>query len=112
MTFITFIYRVNYRDTNPRTFYGKYYTDYVAHDQEGLVEKVKLHLVKGLKAYQLQKNRQEFTQAVHIGVLSLSSHIYMPDHETNDEKNCFDFYCENYANKQHLKTYVFGTLVE
>ena len=53
MPFISFIYRVG---KSKKTYYGKYCSDYISDDHEGLDTEVKYSLLKGLKKYNEEKN--------------------------------------------------------
>ena len=109
LIFITFIFTLN-----GKTFYGKYYTDYISPDHEGLDEVIKPYLVKGLNEYNKHENLPEIKENIQIGIISVSDHKYISIHSSNDEKLCFDFYCEkfNINYKIHLRMYVFGKLIE
>ena len=89
MTFITFIYKIG--DDN-RIYYGKCYFEYISDDHEGLDEEVRPLLVEGLNEYRKQTNLPDIIDTIHIGVISLSSHTYIPVYSSNKEREFFDFY--------------------
>ena len=117
LIFITFIFKL--KNT---TYYGKYYTDYISPDHEGLDEEVKSYLLKGISEYQKQENlpdikeyiKEDIKEDVNIGVISVCNHKYISIHSTNEERKCFDFYCEkfNINYKTCLKMYMFGKLIQ
>ena len=102
---ITFIYKLN-----DKTHYGKFLTDYISDDHEGLDEEIKPYLIKGFNMYQKQKKYEN----IDIGIISISRHQYISIHSTNKEINCFDFYCKKFKinYKIHLEMYIFGKLIE
>ena len=104
--FITFIFKLNYK-----TFYGKYYTDNISPDHEGLDAEIKPYLLHGI---QKQDLLPDITEEVRIGILSVSNHKYISIHSSHEERNCFDFYCEKFTinHKICLKMYMFGKLIE
>jgi len=96
--FITFIYKLpNY----PGTFYGKYCTDSILDNHEGLDAEIKKCLPEEIKNAQ-------------IGIISVSSHDNISIHSSSEEKKCFDFYCEKFTinYKTSLKIYMCGNLIE
>jgi hypothetical protein len=110
MPFITFIYRVG---KSKKTYYGKYCNDYISDDHEGLDTEVKHSLLKGLKKYKDKnetKNENKTPKKdikVIVGVLSFSSHKFIPTHSSENEMKCFDFY-HDYDDK----IYVNGKKIE
>jgi hypothetical protein len=98
MPFITFIYKVG---NNNKTYYGKYCNDYISDDNEGLDNEVKYALKNGLNKYRKQNNKKKIKSKIIIGVLSFSSNDCIPIYSTDDEKKCFDFYCD-YDNKLYI----------
>jgi hypothetical protein len=90
MTFITFIYRIK---NSKKTFYGKFITDYVSDDHEGLDLEVKRYLISGINAYRKQKNQNALTESqIFIGIMSFSSSSYIPLFSSDEEVKCFDCY--------------------
>lgn len=79
--FITFIYKVG---KNNKKYYGKYCTNYISDDHDGLDNEVKYALIMGLNAYK----KQNVESKIAIGILSLSD-----DYSSENEIKCFDFYC-------------------
>ena len=109
MTFITFIYKIG---NEPKTYYGKYCSDYISDDHEGLDREVKIVLVEGINKYRKQQNLDELTSNIYIGVLSFSSNKYIPTYSSNDEIKCFDFYCEYYNCIKNSIKYINGNMIE
>ena len=103
MCFITFIYRI---ENNDKTFYGKFVCNYVSDDHEGLDLEVKPTVIYGINEYRKQKNLEELQENVYVGILSFSTNKYIPTYSSDEEIQCFDFYCD-LANK----IYVNGKLV-
>ena len=110
LIFITFIYKIN-----NKTFYGKYYTDYISPDHKGLDEEVKPYLLRGLNEYQIQEKLPEVLEEdLSIGIISVCNHKYISLDSTDAEINCFDFYCTKFTinYKIYLKIYINGKLIE
>lgn len=93
--FITFIYKIG---KNNKTYYGKYLSDYISDDHEGLDNEVEYILKKGLNEYREKNNIKKLKGKINIGVLSFSSNDVVPTYSTENEIKCFDFYCD-YKNK-------------
>ena len=102
MPFITFIYKVG---KNPKTYYGKYCSEYISDDHDGLDNEVKYILEQSLNQYRKQNNKKIITKLM-VGILSFSSSETTPTYSTNNEIKCFDFY-KNY-NEQ---IYINGKLI-
>ena len=107
MPFISFIYRVG---KSKKTYYGKYCSDYISDDHEGLDTEVKYSLLKGLKKYNEEKNQEKNQEKnekpkknlkVIVGVLSFSSSKHIPTYSSENEMKCFDFY-HDYDNKIYI----------
>jgi hypothetical protein len=109
LVFITFIFKIN-----NNTFYGKYYTDHISDDHMGLDEEIRPYLLKGLTSYQQQEKLPEFNETVQIGIISVASYPSISLYSSNEEKKCFDFYCEkfNINYKTYVKIHMFGILIE
>ena len=111
---ITFIFKLASRPN--QTFYGKYYTDTISPDHEGLDVEIRPYLIKGISEYikQEQKYFSEFKENVPIGIISVSSLKHLSIHSSNEEINCFDFYCEKFTINHtiNMKMYMFGKLIE
>jgi hypothetical protein len=101
MPFITFIYKIG---NEPNTYFGKYCSDYISDDHDGLDNEVKYSLKKALNKYREKNNIPKITDELKIGVLSFSSSNIIPTFSSNKEIKCFDFY-NDYDNK----TYINGT---
>lgn len=107
MPFISFIYRFG---RNSKTYYGKYATDYVSDDHEGLDNEVKSGLIHGLNKYRKQKGLSPLkSKSLYVGVTSFSDSKYIPTYSSAQEIKCFDFYMiahdykrECYINGQQL----------
>ena len=99
--FITFIFKLS-----NETYYGKYLTDNISPDHEGLDEVIKPYLLKALNEHQLVEN-------VNIGIISVCCFTSVELHSTDEERYCFDFYCENFNINytQCLEMYLFGKRV-
>ena len=102
MTFITFIYKVG---ENPKTYYGKYCSDYISDDHEGLDNEVKYILIKGLNEYRKQKNKGPISK-ITVGILSFSSNRVIPTYSSDNEIKCFDFYY-TYENEIYINGKLF-----
>ena len=102
MPFISFIYRVG---KSKKTYYGKYCSDYISDDHEGLDTEVKYSLLKGLKKYNEETNTEtqnpKKNLKVTVGVLSFSSSKHIPTYSSENEMKCFDFY-HDYDNKIYI----------
>jgi len=110
MAFITFVYKIG---SNPRSYYGKYVFDYISDDHNGLDTEIIPLLVYGLNIYRKQKNQSNLTSKskIHIGILSLSYHPYIPLYtsDINAEVKAFDFYY--YETSKNKKLYINGKLM-
>ena len=108
--FITFIFKLPNKPD--QTLYGKYYTDYISDDHEGLDKEIKPYLLKGINKFQ-KLNLSPEVKNVHIGIISVSDHNYISIHSTDEEIKCFDFYCKNFTinHKISLTMYMFGKLI-
>lgn len=103
MFFVTFIYRIG-----PKTYYGKYVTDYISDDHEGLDDEVRWILIQGINRFREKKGKVSLKD-IKIGVISISSSYCecIPTDSTEKEVKCFDFYSikEGYGPG---KTYING----
>jgi hypothetical protein len=107
---MTFIYRIK---NSKKTFYGKFITDYVSDDHEGLDIEMKHYLITGINAYRKQKNRKALTESqISIGVMSFSSSSHIPLFSSNEEVKCFDYYSEQNTDKGTHEIYINGKLME
>ena len=105
--FITFIYKI---ENNPKTYFGKYCTDNISDDHEGLDKEILVDLLYGINKYRKQQNMEEITNDnIKLGVLSFSySNNIIPVYSSNDEIKCFDFYYEYYDRSKNSIIYVNG----
>ncbi len=113
--FITFIFKLPNKPG--QLFYGKYYTDYISDDHEGLDKEIKPYLLKGMNGFQTLKCLPEVeveVEKVHIGIISVSDHNCISIHSTDEEIKCFDFYCKKFTinHKISLTMYMFGKLIK
>lgn len=99
MTFITFIYRIG---NNNKTYYGKYITDYISDDHEGLDLEVTTSLIEGINKYRAKKALPKLHSKINLGIMSFSSNRYIPVYSSDKEITCFDFYCIEENNKQTI----------
>ena len=107
MPFITFIYRIG---KNKNTYYGKYVVDYISDDHDGLDDEIRPILINGINSYRKKYNKPILDNYINIGILSFSSNQYIPTFSSDNEKKCFDFYCEHFKYKN--KIYVNGEYIE
>jgi len=92
MPIVTFIYRIRNR---PRTYYGKYVTDSMSDDHDGLDAEIKPHLLRGINLHRIQSGKSIFaSRDIKIGVLYCSGYNPFLDWSTEEEVLCFDFYCK------------------
>jgi hypothetical protein len=98
MTFITFIYKIG---KNNKTYYGKYCSEYISDDHEGLDNEVKYELLRGLNEYKKKNNAGNLKAKISIGILSFSSNDVIPTFSTVKEIKCFDFY-RDYDNSIYI----------
>lgn len=91
MPFITFIYRVG---KNENIYYGKYVSDYVSDDNEGLDEEIKPFILEGVNKYRKQRNFPLLKKnKLMVGIMSFSRDEYVPTYSSEAEIDCFHFYC-------------------
>ena len=102
--FITFIYKIG---KNQRAYYGKYATDSISDDHEGLDTEIKPLILSGLRKF---KNDPDAKIRIRVGILSYSSDNYIPTYSTDSEIKCFDFYCKKYGYDE-TSFYINGKLV-
>ena len=109
LTFITFFFKLN-----NNTYYGKYYTDNLSPDHEGLDEEIKPYLLQGISEYLKEEQLPYLNEEVRIGILSVATNQSSSIHSSDQEIKCFAFYCQkctiNY--KISLKMYMFGKLIK
>ena len=93
MHFITFIYKIK---NIKRTFYGKYFVDYVSDDHDGLDNEVRPTLLTGINIYRKQKGLEMLNSSdLQIGILSFSLNGDISPYSSDNEIECFDFYYES-----------------
>ena len=118
--YITFIFKIPNGPKADKTYYGKYHTDNISPEHEGLDEVIRPYLLKGLSEYNDKIERkphilpEELSKKVHIGIISISNDTYISIHSSNEEKRVFDFYCQKFTinHKINLEMYVFGKLID
>ena len=121
--YITFIFKLPNGPKAYNTYYGKYHTDHILPEHEGLDEVIKPYLLKGINEYYKFELKQrlanplhitEFKEKVPIGIMSVSNDTDISIHSSNEEKHVFDFYCQKFTidHKISLEMYVFGKLIE
>jgi hypothetical protein len=91
---ISFIYRI--AKTN-QTYYGKFLTDTISDDHDGLDLIIKPKLTYALNKHRRLKNKGKLKQTIFIGVLSHSNSWMNFSNER--EVKCFDFLYEQYKSK-------------
>lgn len=102
MPFITFIYKIG--EMTEKIYYGKYCTNYISDDHEGLDIDVKYSLIRGLNEYNKQNNIcLKINEKIIVGILSFSSDNTIPTYSSNDEIQCFDFY-RDYEKKIYINS--------
>jgi hypothetical protein len=89
MSAITFIYRLH---TQSKAFYGKILLPSVSDDHKGLDNVVRSILLEGINAYRVTKKMTPIAEEsqLQVGVLSLMNQ--QTEHNSEEERNCFDFY--------------------
>jgi hypothetical protein len=108
MSFITFIYKID-GDTN--IYYGKYITDYISDDHEGLDIEVKTILIPELNNFRKNNNLSELDdESIIVGILGFCTDNYVPTYSTDHEMKAFNFY-SIYRNYNY-QTYINGNLVD
>ena len=114
--FITFIFKMPHKSSE--TFYGKYYTDNISDEHEGLDNEIKPYLLKGINAFKRLEHshdeQEEQEKNIHIGIISVSNDKYISIHSTDNEMNCFDFFCKKFTinHKMCLTLYMFGKSIK
>jgi hypothetical protein len=101
MPFITFIYKIG-----KRNYYGKYVSDYISDDHEGLDTEIRPLLLDGINRFRHQKGLSRL-RSVKIGILSFSVDSYIPCFSSDKDYECFDFYLDGEYYGDH-KLYVNG----
>lgn len=88
---ISFIYRI---DKSNQTYFGKYLTDNISDNHDGLDVVIRPKLTYGLNKHRRLNNKNKLKQSIFIGVLSYSN-TWM-DFSSEREIKCFDFLYEQY----------------
>ena len=93
MPFITFFYKLK---DSPQKYWGKYVSNYISDDHDGLDREIKSTVVHGINLYNKLLKIEEITFAnVFIGILSYSDNAQIPTYSSDDEIEMFDFYYDN-----------------
>ena len=102
MPFITFFYRLKNDNTK---YYGKFVSNYISDDHDGLDREMKSIVVYGINLLNLMTINVD---DVSLGILSFSDHSYIPTYSSDDEIEMFDFYYDDcgtmkiYVNQQRV----------
>jgi len=108
MPFITFIYRIG---NNKKKYYGKYVSEYISDDHEGLDSEIKPDVINGINAFRKQNGSGVLEEKeIKIVILSFTTNQYIPTYSTDNEIECFDFYYKYFDNIS--KTYINGKLIK
>jgi hypothetical protein len=96
MAFVTFSYR--FANNKKRIYTGKCFFERISDDHEGLDKEVLRYLVKGLNSYRQSQNiaKKVKSKDLMVGVLGVSSDIYVPSFSSKKERKFFDFYYIQY----------------
>jgi len=91
---------------NQRIFYGKFFADYISDDHDGLDNEVRYYLLRSINRYRQNKNIDKKKNTIKnenlkIGVISFSSHKFIPDYSSDEEIQFFDYY-KDYDNKEYI----------
>ena len=95
---ISFIYRI---DKSNQTYFGKYLTDNISDNHDGLDTIIRPKLTYGLNKYRRINNKNKLKQSIFIGVLSYSN-TWM-DFSSEREIKCFDFLYEQYKTESGVE---------
>ena len=95
---ISFIYRI---DKSNQTYFGKYLTDNISDNHDGLDTIIRTKLTYGLNKYRRINNKNKLKQSIFIGVLSYSN-TWM-DFSSEREIKCFDFLYEQYKTESGVE---------
>lgn len=109
MPFITFIYKI----ANEK-YFGKYDTGRMSDDHSGLDKEVLSHLYRGLIQHRKNQGITEVLRKkdIKIAVLSFSDDKWVPTYSSDDEYQCFDFYCVDYDYGRDYTIYINGNKLE
>ena len=100
MPFITFFYRLKNDNTK---YYGKFVSNYISDDHDGLDREMKSIVVYGINLLNLMTIT---VVDVSLGILSFSDHSYIPTYSSDDEIEMFDFYYDDCSTMEKIKIYV------
>ena len=100
MPFITFFYRLKNDNTK---YYGKFVSNYISDDHDGLDREMKSNVVYGINLLNLMTIT---VVDVSLGILSFSDHSYIPTYSSDDEIEMFDFYYDDCGTMEKIKIYV------
>ena len=96
MPIIVFIYKIK-NDT--QKYYGKYITDYISDDHEGLDTEIQPTLLHFFNSYRYQTKNPDYKSAdITVGIVSFSKDSYM-NYSSMTEVECFDFYYISFTNR-------------
>ena len=106
MVTITFIYKI--KNIN-KTFYGKYISDYMSDDHEGLDTEIKDDVLDSINVFRVSKNMKKLKyENLLIGILSCMTNDNYLDYYSDDEIACFDFYYKKFKETQ---IYINGKII-
>jgi len=89
MITITFIYKIG---RHPKTFYGKYITDYISDEHNGLDMEILPVLIASINLFRNYKKLPRLKTIPQIGIMSCSDENNYLNYTSSNERNCFDFY--------------------
>ena len=96
MPTIVFLYKIK---NDAQRYYGKYITDYISDDHEGLDIEIQPTLLHFLNMYRTYNKEAELQSTnVIVGIVSFSKDSYM-NHSSTIEVSCFDFYYNSFRNR-------------
>jgi hypothetical protein len=101
MPFITFFYKLKNDNTK---YYGKFVSNYISDDHDGLDREMKSIVVYGINL--LTMNMTINMDDVSLGILSFSDHSHIPTYSSDDEIEMFDFYYDDCSTMEKIKIYV------
>ena len=103
MPFITFFYRLKNDNTK---YYGKFVSNYISDDHDGLDREMKSIVVYGINLLTMNMTINITMDDVSLGILSFSDHSYIPTYSSDDEIEMFDFYYDDCSTMEKIKIYV------
>ena len=96
MIIITFIYKIG---RHPKTYYGKYITEYIADDHDGLDIEILPVLIASINLFRTYKKLPRLKTVPQIGIISCSDESNYLNYASSNEINCFDFYYVKFEKK-------------